>query len=71
MLSKCKKIVYSLTLIVDIDIANCWDWSGNRNFVVPQKTKVLTAGKFWFADFTYNCLKWSTKRQSQSAKIQS
>ena len=71
MLSKCKKIVYSLTLIVDIDIANCWDWSVNKNFVVSLKTKVLTARKFRFASFTNNCLKWSTNKQSWSAKRQS
>ena len=31
--------------------------------MVSQKTKILTEGRFWFANFTKNCSKWSAKRQ--------
>ena len=32
--------------------------------MVSLKTKILTEGKFWLTNFTKNCFKWSTKRQS-------
>ena len=35
--------------------------------MVSLKTKILTEGKFWFANFTIICLKWPAKRQSRSA----
>ena len=31
-----------------------------------QKTKIITVGKFWFENFSKNCIKWSPKRQSRS-----
>ena len=46
-------------------------WSVNRNFVVSSKTKILTKGKFWFANFTKSYLKWSAKKQSRSTNRES
>ena len=43
-----------------------WVWSLNKDFMFSQKSKILTKGKFWFTNFTKNCLKWYTKRQSWS-----
>ena len=35
-------------------------------FVFSQKTKIITVGKFWFENFSKNCVKWSPKRQGRS-----
>ena len=43
---------------------NCWAGRVNKNFVVFLKTKILTEGKFWFANFSRIKKKWSTKQQS-------
>ena len=43
MLSKCKKIVYSLTLF---GVRYKGIVKTNRNFVVSLKAKILTEGKF-------------------------
>ena len=43
---------------------NCWAGRVNKNFVVFLKTKILTEGKSWFANFSRIKKKWSTKQQS-------
>ena len=55
-------------LVYSCKCAQVWQtWKWNRNFVVFPKTNILMEGKFWFANFTKNCLNWSAKRQSRSA----
>ena len=39
--------------------------------MASRKTKILTKRKFWFANFTKICLKWSAKRQSLAANCDS
>ena len=37
--------------------------------MVSLDTIILTEEKFWFANFTKNCLKWSAKRQNRSVNM--
>ena len=44
-------------------------WNLNRNFVYFLKTKILTAGKFWFANVTKIAYWWSGKSHNVNPRI--
>ena len=67
MLSKCKKIAYSLALFGVKYISDLSSLSLNRNFVVSLEYKNSNRRKVLICKFHKNCLKWSAKRQIRSA----
>ena len=71
MLSKCKKIAYSLALFGVKYISDLSSLSLNRNFVVSLEYKNSNRRKVLICKFHKNCLKRSTKRQIRSANCDS